>query len=81
MIDAGILEGDFVVIERTQNYKVGDIVIAEIGNEWTMKYLRKKGADFYLEAANEDYPDIYPEEELKIHAVVRSSVRKYETKK
>lgn len=80
MIDAGILEGDYVVAERTQNYAIGDIVIADIQNEWTMKYLRKKNGIYYLEAANENYPDIHPEGELKIHAVIRSVVRKYETK-
>jgi repressor LexA len=80
MIDAGILEGDYVVVERTQNFSVGDIVIAEINNEWTMKYLRKKNDKFYLEAANKNYPDIHPDGDLKIHAVVRSLVRKYESK-
>ena len=62
-------------------YNIGDIVIAEVNDEWTMKYLRKKNANYYLEAANDNYPDIYPEGELKIHAVVRSLVRKYESKK
>ena len=81
MIDAGILEGDYVVVERTNDARVGDIVIAEIGDEWTMKYLRKKGNDFYLQAANENYPDIHPEGDLKIHAIVRSSVRRYERNK
>lgn len=81
MVDAGILEGDFVVVERTQDFSTGDIVIAEINNEWTMKYLRKDDSGYYLEAANESFPDIYPEGDLKIHAVVRSSVRKYEKKR
>ena len=81
MIDAGILEGDYVVVERTQDFQAGDIVIAEVDNAWTMKYLRIKNKKYYLEAANVEYPDIYPEGELKIHAVVRSSLRKYETKK
>lgn len=81
MMNAGILEGDYVVVERTQDYKIGDIVIAEINDEWTMKYLRKKNGKHYFEAANDNYPDIHPDGELKIHAVVRSSVRKYESKK
>jgi len=81
MINAGILEGDYVVAERTQDYKVGDIVIAEINDEWTMKYLRKKNNKYYLEAANDEYPDIHPDGDLQIHAVIRSSVRKYESKK
>lgn len=81
MVNAGILEGDYVIAERTQNYTVGDIVIAEINDDWTMKYLRKKNNRYYLEAANDEYPDIHPDGELQIHAVVRSSVRKYESKK
>lgn len=81
MINAGILEGDYVIVERTQNYTVGDIVIAEINNEWTMKYLRIENKKHYLRAANDEYPDIYPDGDLKIHAVVRSLVRKYENKK
>ncbi len=81
MVDAGILEGDYVVVERTQDFSVGDIVIAEVDDDWTMKYLRIKNNKHYLEAANDKYPDIHPKGELKIHAVVRSSVRKYETKK
>lgn len=81
MINAGILEGDYVIVERTQSCNVGDIVIAEINDEWTMKYLRKKNGEHYLEAANDEFPDIYPEGELLIHAVVRSLVRKYEIKK
>lgn len=80
MINAGILEGDYVVAERTQDFSVGDIVIAEVDNDWTMKYLRVKNNKYYLEAANDNYPDIHPKGELNIHAVVRSSVRKYEKK-
>ena len=81
MNGAGILEGDYVIVERTQDFSVGNIVIAEVSEDWTMKYLRMKNNNYYLEAANDEYPDIYPENELKIHAVVRSSVRKYESKK
>ncbi len=77
MIDAGICEGDLVLVERTKSPKVGDIVIAEIDGGWTMKYLRKKGNALYLEAANKNYAPMYPEEELKISAVVKAVIRKY----
>ena len=77
MKDAGIVEGDMVIVERTSAPKVGQIVIADVDGEWTMKYLRKKGNEFYLEAANDAYPDIHAEGELKIAAVVRGVVRKY----
>jgi SOS regulatory protein LexA len=77
MIDAGIREGDMVIAERRANYKVGEIVIAMVDGDYTMKYLRKKGNDYYLEAANENYPDIHPTESFKVEAVVTGVVRKY----
>jgi len=77
MKDAGIVEGDMVIVERTQDARVGNIVIAEVDGAFTMKYLRKKDGKLYLEAANARYKDIHPQGELKISAVVRSVVRKY----
>jgi len=78
MIEAGINEGDYVIAERVSNAKVGSIVIAELDGGYTMKYLRKdKKNKFYLEPANSAMKNIYPEEDLKIVAVVRSVVRKY----
>ncbi len=84
MIDAGIREGDMVVVERRQTYKPGAIVIASIEGEYTMKYLRRStkltaGNDggYYLEPANEKYKPIYPKGHLTIEAVVTAVVRKY----
>ncbi len=77
MIDAGIHPGDMVVVERTQTYKVGQIVIATIDGEYTMKYLRKKDEKFYLEPANAKYKDIYPSQGMRVEAVVTAVVRKY----
>jgi repressor LexA len=77
MKDAGIVEGDMVIVERTQDARVGNIVIAEVDGAFTMKYLRTKNGKLYLEAANPRYKDIHPQGELKISAVVRSVIRKY----
>lgn len=77
MYDAGIRNGDMVIVERTETAKVGEIVIAQIDGGWTMKYLRRKGNQMYLEPANEAFEDIYPSEELNIQAVVRAVIRKY----
>lgn len=77
MINAGIHSGDMLVVERRSEAPVGSIVIALVDNERTMKYLRKKGGQYYLEAANDRYPDIYPEGALEIEAVVKAVVRKY----
>jgi len=78
MIDAHIAEGDMVLVERTDNPRLGDIVIAMVDGGWTMKYYRKdkKGAIF-LEPANKKFKPIYPEYELDIRAVVRAVIRKF----
>lgn len=76
MEDAGIQSGDMVIFERTQDYKPGDIVVALTEDGYTLKYLRKKGKTFYLEAANERYPDIYPKEG-EIVGRVSSTFRTY----
>ena len=77
MIDAGILEGDMVIVERKGTALPGQIVIAEVDGEYTMKYLRKNGSTLYLEAANKKYDLIYPKEALKVEAVITAVVRKY----
>ena len=77
MKDAGIVAGDIVLVDRSLSALPGDIVIAEVDGEWTIKYLRKEGKVNYLEAANDNYPKIYPQEELKIAAVVKALIRKY----
>lgn len=77
MIDAGICEGDLVIVERGKQPRIGDIVIAEVDGGWTMKYYRKKGNQVYLEPANKNYKNIYPVYDLKIAAIVKGVVRKY----
>lgn len=77
MIEAGICEGDLVIVERGVQPKIGDIVIAEVDGGWTMKYYRKKGNQVYLEPANRNYKPIFPTYDLKIAAIVRGVVRKY----
>jgi len=78
MRDAGILDGDMVIVERTSSPKVGQIVVAEVDGSYTMKYLQKDSAGrMYLEPANSDFKSIYPKEDLRINAVVKAVVRKY----
>ncbi len=77
MIDAGIHEGDLVLIERGRQPKHRDIVIAEVDNEWTMKYYEKVGKEVHLIAANRKYPPIKPKQELKVGGVVVAVIRKY----
>jgi repressor LexA len=79
MTGAGIMEGDLVIIEKAREPKAGDIVIAEVDGDWTMKYFRKKGKQIILEAANPKYPDIIAKTELRIGGVVAAVIRKYHT--
>ena len=77
MIDAGIQPGDMVVVERRTSYKPGQIVIANVDSEFTMKYLRQSGEKYHLEPANKKYKPIYPKESFSVEAVVTAVVRKY----
>ena len=77
MIEAGIQEGDMVIAERGSSPRLGEIVIAEVDGEYTMKYYRKKDGQTYLEPANRNYKPIYPDTDLTIGAVVRGVIRKY----
>jgi SOS regulatory protein LexA len=77
MIGEGIREGDMVIVEKGREPRNGDIVIAEVDGEWTIKYFRKQGKQVVLEAANPQYPLIRPQQELKIGGVVSAVVRKY----
>lgn len=77
MIDAHIEKGDMVLVERATVAKDGQIVIAEIDGEFTMKYFRKVGDKVWLEPANKNYKPIYPEHSLNINAVLKAVIRKY----
>ncbi|MFZ2150027.1 MAG: transcriptional repressor LexA [Minisyncoccia bacterium] len=77
MIEAHIEKGDMVLVEKCNNAKDGDIVIAEVDGEFTMKYFKKRGDKAWLEPANKNYKPIYPEHSLNINAVVKAVIRKY----
>ena len=77
MIDAGIMPGDLLLVERGRDPKDGDIVVAEVDHAWTLKYFRKSKGQIYLAPANKQFRAILPKEELKISAVVVGAIRKY----
>jgi repressor LexA len=77
MIDAGIMDGDYVIVERGKEPKVGDIVLANVDSGWTLKYYKKEAGKVVLIPANKKFKPIYPKENLEIPAVVVSVVRKY----
>lgn len=75
MIDAGIYDGDIVILEQGQP-KNGDIVAALIDGETTLKRFIKKGRKApFLQADNEDYPDLYPVADLTIQGLAKAVVR------
>jgi len=77
MIDAHIEKGDMVLVEKCNHANDGDIVIAEVDGEFTMKYLRKEGSKTWLEPANKKYKPIYPEHSLNVVAILKAVIRKY----
>ncbi len=77
MIDAHIEPGDMVLVEKTNTARDGQIIIAEVDGEFTMKYFRKTGAKVWLEPANKNYKIIYPKHSLNINAVLKAVIRKY----
>jgi len=77
MTGAGIRPGDLVIVERGRDPKHGDIVIAQVDGEWTMKYFEKRGGKIVLRAANPKYAPISAKEELAMGGVVVAAVRRY----
>ena len=78
MIDAGIHDGDIVVVERTKAAKSGDYVIAIVDDEFTLKELGTERGKFILKPHNKAYPVIRPKGMLEIFGVVTGLVRKYQ---
>ena len=59
MKDAGIMEDDLIAVKKTTDVKNGDIVIARLDDEVTVKYFKRKSSNIVeLEPANEDYKNI-----------------------
>ncbi|TAJ76056.1 MAG: LexA family transcriptional regulator [Gallionellaceae bacterium] len=77
MIDAGIMPGDTVVVEKRGPANVGDMVIAIVDNEFTLKTLGREKSQFVLIPANPAYPVIRPKGDLEIFGVVVGQFRKY----
>jgi repressor LexA len=79
MIDAGILEGDTVLIRRTDAADTGDIVVALVDEEEaTLKRLRRKGASIALEAANPAYETrIFGPDRVRIQGRLVGLIRRY----
>jgi repressor LexA len=79
MVEAGILDGDTVIIRRCENAENGDIVVALIDREEaTLKRLRKKGSTIALEAANAGHKtQIYRPDQVEIQGRLIGLLRRY----
>jgi len=77
MTEAGIMPGDYVVVDKSRTAAEGNIVIAQVDNAWTMKYLAKENGSYILMPANPKYKPIKPKNELVIAGVVTGVVRQY----
>jgi len=77
MIDDGILDGDYVIIERKQSADNGDTVVALIDNNYaTLKRFYHEGKRIRLQPANSTMKPIYVDD-LTVQGVVRGVIRKY----
>ncbi|WP_397586921.1 transcriptional repressor LexA [Sphingobium fuliginis] len=79
MVEAGILDGDFALILRTDVAREGQIVVALIDeNEATLKYFRREGPKVRLDPANSAYePQIYDPRQVRIQGKLAGLLRRY----
>ncbi len=75
MIDAGIFEDDLVVVHSTHQAKNGDIVVALVGNETTVKRFVTNSKERYLKPENSNYSDIRPTQEWSVQGKVVALIR------
>jgi len=77
MVDAGIRDGDIAVVEKRNLAEIGDIVVAIVDGEFTLKTLDRERGKFILRPQNPAYPVIRPQATLEIFCVLVGLVRKY----
>ncbi len=78
MINAGIFEGDLVIVRPTKEVKNNDIVVALLHDEATVKRFIQIKNRSYLKAENPDYKNIYPKEEWMVQGKVVGVIRNLE---
>jgi len=70
MIEAGINDGDFLIVDRSVEPKDGDIIVAVVNGETTVKYLKNVGDKYYLYPANPSYKPILIQGEVEVGLVI-----------
>lgn len=79
MMDAGILDGDYALIQRVETAREGDIVVALVEDQdATLKYFRREGVMVRLDPANAAYePQRYPADHVRIQGRLAGLLRRY----
>ena len=79
MVEAGIFDGDFALVRRTDSARDGEIVVALVhGEEATLKYLHKDGGHIRLDPANASYdPQVYGPGEVQVQGKLAGLLRRY----
>lgn len=79
MIEAGIFDGDYALVRRTDSARDGEIVVALVrGEEATLKFLHKDGGMVRLDPANSAYdPQIYGAHEVQVQGRLAGLLRRY----
>lgn len=79
MTGVGIMPGDIAIVERAGQAKQGDLVVARLEGEYTVKAFRREGGEQWLDSANPRYPSIplSAYSEAALMGVVRGVVRKF----
>jgi repressor LexA len=79
MIEAGIFDGDYALVKRTDTARDGEIVVALVRNEEaTLKYLRRQDGKICLDPANAAYEaQIYLPEEVQVQGKLAGLLRRY----
>ncbi|MFM7349743.1 MAG: transcriptional repressor LexA [Erythrobacter sp.] len=79
MVEAGIFDGDFALVRRTNTARDGEIVVALVrGEEATLKYLRRENGQVRLDPANAAYdPQFYHPDEVEVQGKLAGLLRRY----
>lgn len=77
MCEVGILDGDYVIIKKTSGASNGDVVLAIVDNEFTLKTYKKDSTGVYLKPENSTYPIIRPKQELSIFGIAIGVTRRF----
>lgn len=75
MINSGILDGDMVIVQSANTAQAGEIVVALVGDEVTVKRLVIRNNQKFLKAENPQYPDIFPQNDWSVQGRVIGLVR------